>query len=162
MCKNSVKKSPIVITYFFDCGKYKTPEMLDMFILENDGILKFISDYCKDKKLCGEAVNRYTSAIYFFSERYKIQKMGGEAIGSSIQNGGTSKFWSCGISRFWTQRIRQMKLRKILNYIKSSCITLCANNIFYLYLISFLITPIYILFTKRIDTFWSGGISSTF
>ena len=77
--------------------------------------------------MCGKAVDSYTSAIYFFPERYKIQKMGDEAIDSSIQNGGTSKFWSWGISRFWTQSIRQIKLRNILNYIKSSCITLCAN-----------------------------------
>ena len=53
--------------YFFDCGKYKTQEMFDMFIIENDGILKFISDCYKDQKMRGITVGSYTSAIYFFS-----------------------------------------------------------------------------------------------
>ena len=67
MCKSSVKKWPIVLMYFFDCGKYKTQEMFDMFIIENDGILKFISDCYKDQKMRGITVGSYTSAIYFFS-----------------------------------------------------------------------------------------------
>ena len=49
MCKNAVKKLPFVIIYGLD--RHKTQEMCDKIILENGGMIRFIPDCCKNKKL---------------------------------------------------------------------------------------------------------------
>ena len=48
ICKNAVKKLPKLIKYVPD--QYKTKQMCDKVIIENDGMLGFISDCYKDKK----------------------------------------------------------------------------------------------------------------
>ena len=57
------------------------------------------------------------------------------------------------ISTFWAQNKdkKMLKLIKILNYDKSSCISFCVIKSLY---------SQYILFTKRIETFWSRDVSS--
>ena len=45
MCKNAVKKLPFVISCVLD--RYKTCEMCDKVILENDGKLKFVFHFNK-------------------------------------------------------------------------------------------------------------------
>ena len=47
MCKNGVKKLPFVINYV--PNQYKTQEICDKVILENDRTLKFVPD-CNKKK----------------------------------------------------------------------------------------------------------------
>ena len=47
MCKNAVKKLAFVINYV--PNQYKTQEICDKVILENDRTLKFVSD-CNKKK----------------------------------------------------------------------------------------------------------------
>ena len=62
------------------------------------------------------------------------------------------KGWA--IRTFWTQKVRQEKLTKfikILNYIKSSSICFLCQSV--------LTFPVCI-YTKRINIFWSRGISS--
>ena len=49
MCKNAVKRLTFVIIY--DLDRYKTQEMCDKIILENGGMIRFIPDCCKNKKL---------------------------------------------------------------------------------------------------------------
>ena len=60
--------------YFFGCGKYKTPEMFDMFILENNGILKFISDYCKDQKCVVKLLTVILLQYIFFLNAIRFKK----------------------------------------------------------------------------------------
>ena len=48
MCKNAFKKLPFVILYVPD--QHKGQEMWNKFILENGGMLKFISDCYKNEK----------------------------------------------------------------------------------------------------------------
>ena len=48
MCKNTVEKFSFVIRYV--PYRYKTQEMCDIVVLENGGMLKFVTDYCKNQK----------------------------------------------------------------------------------------------------------------
>ena len=48
MCKNAVKKLPLVIRYIVD--QYKTKEMCDKSIVENGGTLIFVPDCYKKQK----------------------------------------------------------------------------------------------------------------
>ena len=63
-------------------------------------------------------------------------------------------FGLVGMETFWAQKIRQEKLTqftKIFKNIKSSCIIFSSKMSRYSYLL-------YIFLTRKINTFWSGGI----
>ena len=78
MCKNAVKILPFVIKYAPD--QYKTNEIYDKVIIENCGMLGFISAYYKDQKMCNKAGNNYSHALIIVSNCYKTQKMCSVAV----------------------------------------------------------------------------------
>ena len=73
MRKNSVKRLLFVTMYAPD--RYKTYEMCNKVILENERMLRLIPDCCKIQEMCDKAVDTYSFAIQIVSECYKTQKM---------------------------------------------------------------------------------------
>ena len=64
MCKNTVGKLLVVITYVPD--PCKTPDTYHKSIIENDGTLKSVPDYFKNKKMYNKAVDSYAHVLEFF------------------------------------------------------------------------------------------------
>ena len=73
MCKNVIKKLPFVIRSIPDW--YKTQEMCDKVILENEGTFMFVSECYKNQKMCNKAIDNYADALEFISEWYKSNKI---------------------------------------------------------------------------------------
>ena len=60
--------------------------MFDKVILENGGMLLFITDCCNNKKIwkiCDKAVDNYSHALKFVLECYKTQNMCGKTVNTS-------------------------------------------------------------------------------
>ena len=68
-CKHSIKKLLFIINV---PDQYKTQEMCDKAILENDRTLKSVPDYYKNKKNY-KAVDNYAHAFQFVPFCYKTQ-----------------------------------------------------------------------------------------
>ena len=53
--------------------QYKTQQMCDKAILENDGTLTFVPNCSKNEQLCHKAVDNYPHALEFTPESYKTK-----------------------------------------------------------------------------------------
>ena len=87
ICKNAVNKLPFVIRYVPD--QYKTEEIYDKVILENDGRLRFVPDCYKNQKMYDKAVDNDDHALEFVPDCYKTPKICHKAVDtplSAIQN----------------------------------------------------------------------------
>ena len=71
MCKNTVEKIPVVITYVPD--PFKTPKTYHKATVENDGTLKSVPDCYKNKKIYNKAVDSYAHVLEFVHNCYKTQ-----------------------------------------------------------------------------------------
>ena len=82
MCKNAVKKLPLVIIHVPDW--YMTQEMCSKVILGNGGMLKFIPDCYKNWKTCDKAADNYSHALKLDRGCYKTQKIWHKAVGTYL------------------------------------------------------------------------------
>ena len=60
--------------------EYKTRQICDKAILENDETLKSVPDCYKNQEMCNKAVDNYTDALEFVPECYKTQKKCDKAV----------------------------------------------------------------------------------
>ena len=56
-----LKKLPYLLRYVPD--QYKTQQMCDKAILENDGTSMSVPECCKNKEMCNKAVGDYPRAL---------------------------------------------------------------------------------------------------
>ena len=74
MCKHAVKKLPYLLRYVPD--QYKTQQIGDKAILENDGILNSLPDCYKNQEIC----KNYPDTLEFVPECCNTQKMCDKAV----------------------------------------------------------------------------------
>ena len=72
MCRHAVKKLPYLLRFLPD--RYKTQQMFDKVVLENDETLKSVPDCNKNQEMCNKAVDNYPHALEFVPECYKTKK----------------------------------------------------------------------------------------
>ena len=73
MCKNAVKKLSYLLRYVPD--QYKTQQMCDEAILENDGTFNSFPYSYKSQEMCIKATENYFPELEFVPEFYKAQKL---------------------------------------------------------------------------------------
>ena len=61
-------------------SQYKTQQMCDKTILENEGTLKSVHDFYKNQETCNKAVDNFSHALEFVSECYRTQNMFDQTI----------------------------------------------------------------------------------
>ena len=76
MCKNAVRKLPLVTISVSD--RCKTQEMCDKVILEHGGLLRFISDCCKNQNY--KAADNLSNTLELVTYYSKTQKVCDKAV----------------------------------------------------------------------------------
>ena len=74
MCKHAVEKLPFV------SDQYKTQQIFDKAILENDGTLQSVPDYYRNQYMCDKALDNYPHKFKFVPSCYITQKMCDKAV----------------------------------------------------------------------------------
>ena len=95
MCNHAVTKLAFAIRYVSHW--YKTHQICDKAILENDVMLESVPDCYKNQQMCDKVVDNYLHALKFFTW---------------LQYNSKNVWWSCQYSSFYNLFLIGTKLKK--------------------------------------------------